>query len=150
MAKMLTKHPRMAQAECNAHVDELDVGAGANATIELGDDSSFTNVLAIFDLDDPAYDAASLPSAGSNSIAAIASVPINSVGLAAAGAGTPATYARSKDKDGTVMETGTAGVAGSQPGSEDPWVVLNNATIIEDQPVQIVSGTYEVRTSAPS
>lgn len=101
---MVTLIDRVRNAACDGAVDEIDVGAGANGTLEIGD-SGFSTVLVTFNLAATAFGAAS------GGTATAASLPISA---SAGNTGTAAEY-RYKDADGTVVISGTdVGTSGNE------------------------------------
>ncbi|MGD1852738.1 MAG: hypothetical protein ACFB2W_00665 [Leptolyngbyaceae cyanobacterium] len=111
----MATHPLVyRQAATNAIADLLDVGAGANATLEIGD-SGFATVLITFPLQDPSFGAAD-----GSATATAAGLPISANATAT---GTAAEY-RYKDKDGTVGPSGT--VASGEITLSDTSVVSGN------------------------
>lgn len=68
--------------------------------------------------------------------------PLTGVGLPAAGTGTACDNAQYLTSGGQVRWEGDAGVAGSGAEGSDPMVVLVNASIAEDQPIQVTGISY--------
>ena len=101
---MVTLIDRLRNAACDAVVDEVDVGAGSNGTLEIGT-ASFASTLISFNL------AATAFGASSSGTATAASLPISAT---ASATGTAAEY-RYKDADGTVVISGTSvGTSGTE------------------------------------
>lgn len=96
-------------------------------TVDLCNGST---VLATFTLSNPAF------GAPSNGAAVCADLPLETVGLAAAGGGTVANNYKVRASGGALLWSGTVGLSGS--GAD---LILDNTSIAEDQPVAIESWT---------
>ena len=116
------------QAATNAVVDRLDVGAGANATLEIGT-AGFASVLLIFQLENPAFGAADGTATASLNI----TTTITTTGEAAAGAGTTAVEYRYKDRDGADGPSGT--IASGE-------VTISNATVVAGATFELISAVF--------
>lgn len=115
-------------AACNAEVDLIDVGAGANGTLVLRASST---TIATFAFDEPAFGASSV------GVATAAGFPKT---VAASATGVPDNY-QVKDEDGTLLWSGV--VAEGSGGDLN----LDNTDINSGQNVTISSFTHTVPAS---
>lgn len=115
-------------AACNAEVDLIDVGAGANGTLVL---RASTTTIATFNFDEPAF------GNSSTGTATAAGFPKT---VAASNTGVPDNY-QVKDEDGTLLWSGT--VAEGSGGDLN----LDNTDINSGQNVTISSFTHTVPAS---
>ena len=115
------------QASTNAVADLLDGGTGTNATLEIGD-TNFSNVLLIFNLQEPACG-----DANTSATATVNGLPITGTGTTAAGTGITATEYRYKDKAGTVGPSGT--IASGE-------ITISDTNIIEGNTYRLVSANF--------
>jgi hypothetical protein len=108
----------------NALVDLLDVGSGApQGTLEVL--TSGDVLLAEFDLDNPAFGAAASGVATAEAIA----------DTTAGASGTAAKWA-AKNRDGTTVMSGNAGLSGSGAS-----LILSNTTVNSGDPMSVLSWT---------
>lgn len=121
----ITNSTAAKNAACDAVVDLLDSGAGANGTLEILDTDG-TTVLVTFNLPSPAFGSASDGDAEANAI----------TDASASASGTAASY-RAKDTDGNVVWTGSVTATG---GGGD--MILDNTSINAGQNVSITSWTH--------
>lgn len=116
------------QAATNAVVDLVDVGAGANGTLEILDGAA---VLVACPMSEPAFGAAAADgTATANAITA----------TAATGAGTADGW-QVKDEDGNVIFSGAARASADADNGEE--LVLDNTNIAIGQTVTVSSFTYK-------
>lgn len=118
-------------AVADAVVDRIDLGTGTAAGVLKIRASS--TVLATIALANPAFGSAS---AGA---AAMAGLPRSD--SAADASGTPDNF-QIVDRDGTIIFSGTAGIAGSGPGGSNPDIVLDASTVTINQVVTVNTATY--------
>ncbi len=124
----LTLETAARNAACDATVDLIDAGAGANGTVEIIDSDGST-VLATFALPNPAFGAAATGVATANSITS----------TTWSASGTAATY-KVKDTDGNLLWTGTCGTSGAN-------MIMNTTSAVSGGAVQITSWTHTVPAS---
>lgn len=132
--------PAVAQALGTTLRTQIHAGAGTNVTLEIYT-ASWGTLLATFALGTTPMNTATTPTAGNPSIVALLGTPFSAT---AGNSGEAASY-RLKDRDGTIIDSGTGATAvGTVAG--DSFVVLNTTTIPSGATCQLLSMSYEIPT----
>jgi len=119
-------------AMCNALVDLIDSGAGANGTLEIGT-TSFASTLAILDFTAKATGAFDASGSAGGNADGVATANAISDETSCPATGT-ATECRVKDCDGNVLFEGSAGISSTD-------LILNTASITIGDTVSISAAT---------
>lgn len=129
------------KVRCDATVDALDAGSGANptATVHAANDT----LLATFALNSSAAFGAG--SSAAPSVAALAGTPLTTTGAVGAGAGTQASYVRFNNKDGTEVFRLNA----TNDDEETDCVYFVNLSIAAGQTVTLGTTSYTEPAGTP-
>ena len=136
----MTFSPAVAQALGTTLRTQIHAGAGTNVTLEIYT-ASFAGLLVTFNLGTAPMSAATTPTDGNPSIVALSGTPYSAT---ATGSGTAAAY-RVKDRDGTVVDSGTGATAVSATAGTS-FAVLTSTAITSGQTVQLLSMSYQIPT----
>lgn len=136
----MTFSPAVAQALGTTLRTQIHAGTGDDVTLELYT-ATHALLLATVELGTAPFAAATTPSAGEPSIVAITGTPFNATAVAT---GIAAAY-RLKDRDGTIVDSGTGSTAvGTVAGTS--FAVLTSTSITSGQTIQLLSLSYEIPT----
>ena len=136
----MTFSPAVAQALGTTLRTQIHAGSGTNVTVEFYT-ASFASLLMTFNLGTTPMSEATTPTYGNPSILALAGTPYSATPT---GTGTAGAY-RVKDRDGTVIDSGTGATAvGTVAGSS--FAVLTSTSITSGQTVLLLSMSYEIPT----
>jgi hypothetical protein len=136
----MTFSPAVAQALGTTLRTQIHAGTGTDVTLEIYT-ASWGTLLATFELGTAPMNTATTPSPGEPSIVALTGTPYNAT---AAATNTAAAY-RLKDRDGTVVDSGTGATAVGTVAGES-FAVLTSTSFTSGQTIQLLSMSYEIPT----
>lgn len=137
----MTLTPAMAQSLGAALQAGFHAGTGANVTLEIYT-ATHALLLATFNLGTAPFAAATTPTAGNPSIVALTGTPYS---VTAVASGTAAAY-RLKDRDGTIVDSGTGATAiSATPGAA--VITVNTTSLTSGGTVDLLSFEYRVPTA---
>jgi len=137
----MTLSPAMAQSLGAALQTGFHAGVGANVTLEIYT-ATHALLLATFNLGTAPFAAATTPTAGNPSIVALTGTPYS---VTAVASGTAAAY-RLKDRDGTIVDSGTGATAiSATPGAA--VITVNTTSLTNGGTVDLLSLEYRIPTA---